>query len=115
MDERRQHLRIRRRQKIALFLSDGSTEYMWTVNVSRAGLQAHTPHLVDVGSRFRIATAIFDESRDAYVTIYAKVEVMHKVYDGEFEAYRIGMRFLSFEGKGEAIYTNFVKGLELRL
>ncbi len=115
MDERRKHLRIRRRQKIGLFLSDGSIEYMWTADISRAGLQVHTPHLVDVGSRFRIATAIFDETRDAYVTIYARVEVVHKVYDGEFQAYRIGMRFLSFEGKGEELYLGLIKQLELRL
>lgn len=113
MEERRIHPRIRRRQKVALFLSDGSVEYLWSYNLSRGGMQVHTPHLVDVGTRFRIATAIFDQDVEVYATAYIQVEVVHKIYDGEFQSFRLGMRFISFEGDSRDLYLSFIRKLEL--
>lgn len=113
LKERRRYKRVRRRQKLAVYLSDGNIEYLWTVDMSRGGLQAHTNHLVELGDRLRVSFAVFNPMDGRYVNVFAWVEVSHKIYDGEFHAFRIGLRFLEFR-KNEDLFFQFIQEQELR-
>lgn len=114
MLERREYPRIRRKRKVGFLLSDGSVEYLWTVDISRGGMQLHTEHMVDVGSRFNIVFGVYDYQRDSYVEVRAHAEIVHKVYDGSAGGFRIGTKFLSFAGDGEENYIRHLKELEKR-
>ena len=114
-EERREYPRIRRRRKIGLILSDGSVEYLWTLDLSRGGMQVHTEHMVDVGASFGLVIGIYDEPSEGYITLRGKVQVMHKVYDGSFNAFRLGLQILSFEGDGMDIYLRHIRELEQQL
>lgn len=115
MSERREYPRIHRKRKVGFLLSDGSIEYLWTVNISRGGMQLHTEHLVDLGDQFNIRFGVFDSKTEEYALIAARIEVVHKVYDGSLGEFRIGVRFVSFDGDGEDIYTRHLKDLEMHI
>lgn len=115
MPERREYPRIRRRRKVGFLLSDGSIEYLWTMDISRGGMQLHTEHLVDVGDRFNVVLGVYDYEAENYVTVRARLEIVHKVYDGSAGGFRIGCMFLSFEGEGEEAYVRHLKQLERQL
>lgn len=115
MPERREYPRIRRKRKVAFLLSDGSVEYLWTTDISRGGMQLLTEHLVDLGDQFSIRLGVYDYTAEQYVTVSARIEVVHKVYDGSAGGFRVGVRFMSFDGDGEEIYARHLKELELQL
>ena len=112
MQERREFPRIRNKRKVGLVLADGSIEYLWTVDVSRGGLQLHTEHIVDQGAQFPVVMSIFHKPTEEFVPVRARIEIVHKVYDGEFSEFRLGAMFVSFEGEGRAIYEQWVRELE---
>jgi hypothetical protein len=115
MPERREYPRIRRKRKVGFLLSDGSIEYLWTMDISRGGMQVHTEHLVDVGDQFNVVLGVYDYAEENYVTVRARTEIVHKVYDGSVGGFRIGCMFLSFEGEGEDVYARHLKELERQL
>ncbi len=113
--EHRGHPRIRRRRKIGLVLANGDVEYMWTMDLSQGGLQLHTEHVIDMGREFPVVIGLYDSRAEEYVTVRARMRVVHKVYDGEYGAFRIGMEFLSFERDGEEVYAHHLSELEMKL
>jgi len=115
MSERREYPRIRRRRKVGFLLSDGSIEYLWTMDISRGGMQLHTEHLVDLGDRFKVALGVYDYDRESYRTVHAQIEIVHKVYDGSAGGFRIGCMFLAFDGGDEEVYVRHLKQLERQL
>jgi len=115
MSERREYPRIRRKRKIGFLLSDGTIEYLWTMDISRGGMQLQTEHLVDLGDQFNVRFGVYDYRDEAYATIKARIEVVHKVYDGSAGGIRVGVQFLSFDGEGEDIYVRHLKELEKQL
>jgi hypothetical protein len=114
MMDRRLYPRFRNRRKVGFVLSDGSIEYLWTVDVSRQGMQLHTRHTVDEGTQFPVVMSIFHLQREEFVPVRARVEIVHKVYDSEYGCFRIGASFISFEGGGQSIYEQWVHELELQ-
>jgi c-di-GMP-binding flagellar brake protein YcgR len=115
MQDRREYPRIRRKRKVGFLLSDGSIEYLWTMDISRGGMQLHTEHMVDLGDEFKVRFGVYDYAKEQYVTVTARIEIVHKVYDGTAGGFRIGVRFLSFDGDGEDVYNRHLKDLELQL
>lgn len=84
------------------------------MDISRGGMQLHTEHLVDLGDTFNIRFGVYDSRPEQYVTVGARIEVVHKVYDGSVGGFRVGVRFVSFEGDGEDIYIRHLKELEMQ-
>lgn len=112
MLDRRAHPRHRTRRKVGFVLSDGSIENLWTVDVSVGGMQVHTRHMVDEGSQFPVVMSVFQKSTEQFVLVRARVEIVHKVYDGEYASFRLGAMFVSFEGNGKALYEQWIHELE---
>lgn len=115
MPERREYPRIRRKRKVGFLLSDGSVEYLWTMDISRGGMQLHTEHMVDVGDEFSIRFGVYDYTAEEYLTVGARIQIVHKVYDGSVGGFRVGVQFVSFNGDGEDIYARHLKELEKQL
>jgi c-di-GMP-binding flagellar brake protein YcgR len=84
------------------------------MDISRGGMQLHTEHLVDLGATFNTRFGVYDNRLEQYVTVGAKIEVVHKVYDGTAGGFRIGVRFVSFDGEGEDAYIRHLKELEMQ-
>ena len=114
MDDRREYPRIRIRRKLGLLLSDGSLEYLWTADLSLGGMQVHTEHQVDMGLQFPFFMGVYDAPKDSYVTVRGRVEVVHKVYDGQHKAFRLGLQILSFDGQSADLYQRHLRELELQ-
>jgi hypothetical protein len=114
MDERREYPRIRMRRKLGLQLSDGSLEYLWTADLSLGGMQVHTEHQVDMGRKFPFFMGVYDAKIEGYVAVRGRVEVVHKVYDGQHRAFRLGLQILSFDGQSADLYQRHLRELELQ-
>ena len=112
MQDRREFPRLRNKRKVGFVLADGTIEYLWTVDVSRGGMQLHTEHVVDQGDQFPVVMNIFHKEREEFIPVRARIEIVHKVYDGEFSAFRLGAMFVSFEGEGKGIYEQWIHDLE---
>lgn len=110
--DRRRFQRIRRRRKLGLVMSDGSVEYLWTVDISLGGMQVHTEHMVDVGSQFPMVMGVYDTAQEAYVTVRGRVVVANKVYDGSHRSFRVGLEIMSFEGDGEEVFSRHLRDIE---
>lgn len=115
MIERRDYPRIRRKRKVGFLLSDGTMEYLWTLDISRCGMRLHTQHLVDVGAQFSVMFGVYDYDLEDYTRVQALLEIVHKVYDSANGGFRLGGRFVQFEGDGEDVYHRHVRELEKQL
>ena len=112
MEDRREHPRLRNKRKVGFVLADGSIEYLWTVDVSLGGMQVHTRHMVDEGSQFPVVMSIFHKPTEEFVPVRGRIEIVHKVYDGEYGSFRLGAMFVSFEGEGKSVYEQWIRELE---
>jgi c-di-GMP-binding flagellar brake protein YcgR len=112
MQDRRTFLRIRNTLEVGFAFSDGSIEYLRTVDVSRGGIQLHAEHSVEEGEQFTVVMSIFRQPGDEFLPVRARIQIVHKEYDGEFRVFHLGAMFVSFEGEGQAIYEQWVRELE---
>ena len=76
MMDRRLYPRFRNRRKVGFVLSDGSIEYLWTVDVSRKGMQLHTLHRVDEGTQFPVVMSVFRSDKEEFVPVRARIEIV---------------------------------------
>lgn len=108
MQERRASPRIKMRHKLGVLLSSGGVVYVWTYDLSLSGMQFLSEYSADVGDTLRLFMNVLDPKSDDYVTVYMRIHVVHVVYDGAENCFRIGGDFSGFEGNGNEIYERFL-------
>ena len=110
MQERRAAPRIRMRHKVGVLLSSGDVVYAWTYDLSLTGMQFLSEYSADIGDMLSLFMSVLDPKGDDYVAIYFKVHVVHVVYDGAENCFRIGVDFAGFDGDGKETYERFLDG-----
>lgn len=110
MQERRAAPRIKMRHKVGVLLSSGDVVYAWTYDLSLTGIQFLSEYSADVGDTLRLFMSVLDPKVDEYVAIYFNISVIHVVYDGAENCFRIGVDFAGFDGDGKEIYERFLDG-----
>ena len=98
------------RHKVGVLLSSGDVVYAWTYDLSLTGMQFLSEYSADVGDTLRLFMSVLDPKGDDYVALYFNVHVVHVVYDGTENCFRIGVDFAGFDGDGKETYERFLDG-----
>ncbi len=108
MFDRRAAPRVRQRRRVGIRLSSGEMVYTWTYDLSKGGLQIISEYSADKGDEFDIFFSVVDISSQTTVELEVHVRVVHVIYAGELNAYRIGLNFVRFVDDGKQTYERFI-------
>lgn len=108
MSERRRYPRIKDRRKVWLTLSSGQRVCVWSHDISLGGIQVLFASSADVGDRFRLEFSISDVSGERMHAIRCLAEVAHVIFDSRSSQFRIGFRFVEFNGEDAALFRDYL-------
>ena len=114
MTEKRAYPRLRLTRKVGVRLSSGEVVYLWSHDLSVAGLQLLSEYIAEMGDVLRLFLVLRRPGSHEHVRVDMSARVAHITYSGEHRCYRIGCAILEFQGNGRALYETWIEDQMLR-